>query len=294
MTTVHSSVRSLPVPLTSWTRSTRFIAVGVRDRSHDAAALRWAADDAVAGLDSLHVVHAYVPLRLDGCAWDPVSRARDARYLAARRIAAQAVQHITTSHRGLRVSDSAIAGLPEDVLYELSSIVDVLVIGVIGVIGDDADQPAHRELVERVQDAARCPVVTVPSDALPGRDRPVTVVADEAGLPEAALTFAAEFAQRHDVALQVSRSWSSLHEGPPSSISWLAHQQEELDGQLADLRDQFPHLPIASRIELCDDWLPAIAAGSRLLVVDQESVQLVRTRGWLRCPLAVVPARDPE
>jgi hypothetical protein len=268
----------------------RLIGVGVRDEIHDAATLAWATAEAVAGVDAVHVVHSYLPLRLEGCGWEPVARARDARYLAGSRVVAQAVRRTATDHAGLRVAGSAIAGLPDDMLQEFSSVVDVL------VIGDDSEAPAGRPRVSwKVQDVADCPVVSVPHGYRSKHDHgPVTVVAGERGLSAAAMHFAADAATRRDVTLMVSRTWQSLHEGDHPGPEWLAAQQEELDTQLADWRARYPHLAIVARIELDSDWLDRLRSGSSLLVAGRGSADAVRSNGPPRsraCPTVVVPER---
>lgn len=269
----------------------RLIAVGVRDLQHDAAALAWAAAEAQAGCDAVHVVHAYVPLRLQGCAWEPVARERDARYLAGSRVAAQALQTVVSLNAGLRAGGSTIAGLPDDVLVELSTVVDVL------VVGDDSAAPAGvRRIAWRVQDAAACPVVAVPHGWRPDpAGHPVTLVVDELGIRPAAMRHAVSAAVRHGVGLRVSRTWQSLHEGEEPSPDWLAHQQEELDTQLADWRERYPELALTARIEFGeDDWLRPLAAASSLLVVDVRAAAAVRAMPAghpVLCPTVVVPAR---
>jgi hypothetical protein len=286
MTILHDALSNQARPRTA--RPGRVIAVGVRDHAYDAATLSWAQAEATGGADALHIVHAYVPLRLDGCTWDPVRRQRDARALVGRRITAQAVQRARTARPDVLVDGSTILGLPADVLQEFSTVADLL------VIGDDSDLPEQvRKIAWRVQDHARCAVVTVPHTYRPTTiDEPVTVVLSESGLSEPVLRFGADAATRHNVTLQVSRSWTSLHEGARNGPTWLAHQQEELDGQLADWRERYPTLPIVARIELDDAWLSRVAGGSSLLVAGAGTAGVLRSpAGPTGCPVAVVPSR---
>ena len=201
MTITHAP-HPRPVPAASKQRPLRgrLIGVGVRDYLHDQAGIEWSAADAVAGLDVLHIVHAYIPLQLDSSVWEPVVRARDVRYLTARRVVAQAMQRARPARTALAVDGSAIAGLPEDVLLELSNVVDLI------VMGDDAGAPEGiRKISWRVQDRAHCPVVCVPAGARRIPDRPVTVIADERGPSAAAMAFGSEAALRHGVGLRVAR-----------------------------------------------------------------------------------------
>jgi hypothetical protein len=265
----------------------RLIGVGIHDVVHDRATLEWAVADAAPAIDQVHVVHGYVPLRLDGCAWPPVSTVRDRRHGAATRVVAQAVQRAQEGHPRLEVGGSAIGGLPEDVLIELSHVVDLL------VIGDDSYDPLiARKITTRVQEHAHCPLVCVPRDYLPAAEpRPVTVVADDRGLLEPVLAFATSLARRHGVGLQVSRAWSSLHEGRVTGPGWLAEQQEELDTQLAGWRAACPDLPVTARLELGYSWLDRLRAASSVLVTSARAVDLVRSPSdpVHACPVAIVP-----
>jgi hypothetical protein len=210
----------------------RVIALGVRDCAYDAAAIRWLEHEAVGGADAVHLVHAYVPCGPDA-----------ARTMLGRHIAAQAVQRLRTARPDLLVDGSAVQGLPEDVLHEFSSVVDML------VIGDDAGNAEARRITWRLQDAARCPVVTVPRSPLESRSGPVTVIA-AGGRPSApALHFGADAAARHGCDLRVLR------------------------------------LDAGGRGEP----LAAAAATSSLLIAAGDVVRLLRSGAPLRCPVVAVP-----
>ncbi len=290
MTAVRS-LHSVSVPRTERAAeqppAARLVGVGIHDVVHDRATLEWAVRDATPGRDQVHVVHAYVPLRLDGCAWPPVTAVRDRRHVAATRVIAQAVQRAHEGHTGLEVGGSAIGGLPDDVLIELSHVVDLL------VIGDDSHDPLiARKITTRVQEHTYCPLVCVPRDYFPSAaPRPVTVVADDAGLLEPVLAFATAVARRRGVGLQVSRAWSSLHEGRVTGPGWLAEQQSELDAQLAGWRAACPDVAVSARLELGYSWLDRLRAASSLLVTSTRSVDLVRSPGDgdASCPVAIVP-----
>lgn len=266
----------------------RRVVVAVRDYQHDHAAIDWALSHATPGVDNVHLIHAYPPLHLDGCHWPPVEHSRETRELAGRRVIAVALQRITAGHRALRPDGSAVAGTPEEVLAEISEVADLL------VLGDDSNDPeTEHRITWRVQNAAHCPVVCVPISYRPAADaKPVTVVVDDQGLPDTAMVFGTEVALRAGVGLQVSRSWSALHEPLPETGEWLAEQQQELDAQLADWRQQYPALPLSARIELDDAWLGRLRRASNLLVAPTRSASLLRTAPIdlsHPCPVATVP-----
>ena len=291
MTTSEEAVRqpSAASELLSTRERTRLIAVGVRDADHDATTIDWALSEATAAVDVLHIVHAYVPLLLPGCEWDPVVWARDARHVAAKHKAALAAQRAEAQHSGVQIGVSAIAGEPTHVFDQMSDIVDLI------VVGDDAAAPGrYGKIAWRVQDSARCPVVCVPPGCDTSSERPVTLVADDRGRSDRALGFAEQAAARRRVPMQVSRAWTSLHREPAPDPRMVAEAQELLDGQLADLGERYPHLGVISRIELTDDWLAGICRRSSLVVAGTRSAAAVRSvaAAPLGCPTAIVPDWD--
>ncbi|MBN9621327.1 MAG: universal stress protein, partial [Actinobacteria bacterium] len=283
---VVTSRRDPTQPTTPAEAAPRVIAVGVRDHEYDEAALRFAIAEARAGRDSLHVVHSYLPVRLDGCSWEPVQRARDARYVAGRRAVAQAVQRVREAAPGLAVDGSAVAGLPSDVLDEISAFVDLL------VIGDDSAAPPGRVSGARTtwwaQDAARCPVVSVPPGRAVWSGRPVTVVLSEHGSTET-VRFAADWAEAHRAMLRISQPAEVT--AVPESAAVLAASQEDLDIQACEWQRRCPGLGVVARIERDPQWLASVAARSSVLVVSARDAALVRRSGVvLRCPTITVPA----
>jgi hypothetical protein len=197
------------------------IAVGVRDREYDAATLEWARYEAAPEVDVLHVVHAYIPLHLDGRVWEPTRPERDARALVGRRITEQAVQRVRDVWPELRVAGTAIPGLPKDVLQEFSCVADLLVIGA----------------ASRVQCQAHCPVVTVPRGYYCAeQSKPVTVVVSTQAASSQVMRFAADAAQRHGVELCVAtnvlddRDWRNI-----ARTSGLVVTGPESDGALSGM-----------------------------------------------------------
>lgn len=274
--------RVVPEGLRDWR-----IVVAVRDYPHDAATIEWALAHTVRGVDTVHLVHAYSPLRLDGCHWQPVARARGARAMAGRRVVAIALQRIAAAYPALGQDGSAVAGTPEDVLEQMSEVADLV------VVGDDSLEPATpRPITWRVQDAASCPVVCVPAGYRTEAGSPVTVVVDEQGW-DPVLEFGVQVAMRSGAGLQVSRSWSALHEMLPETDEWLADQQRAFDTQLTEWQDRYPAVPISARIELDDAWPGRLRRSSSLLVATSYAAARVRSLPsdpvQQACPIAIVP-----
>jgi hypothetical protein len=204
--TAVQQVRARQLPGASTSAAPRLIVVGVGDPHADEPALRWAATDALPG-DVVHIVRAFVPLRLDGCRWDPVRMERDHRALAAERAVARSMQRLRTMRVDLEVGGSAVAGLADDVLVEFSQVVDLVVMG-----DDTTDSPRGHRLTWRVRDLAACPVISVPR-TVAGFPEHVSVVVDERGPVPETLRFATEWAQRHAVDLRVCHVRQPLREG---------------------------------------------------------------------------------
>lgn len=218
------------------TLPSRVIAVGVRDHEYDAAALRWLEYEASAGADAVHLVHAYVPCGLD-----------DACRTLGRRVAAQAVQRVRVARPDLLVDGSAVQGLPEDVLHEFTSVVDLL------VIGDPAAGPPRRT-TWRIQQRAHCPVVAVPRQFRPPGTGPVTLVLPEGAPAEAVSRFATDSAARHAAHLNViddlgGQPGERLAEAAAGSLLIvLPHATAALLRQLPPLPCPVAVVPMAARV----------------------------------------------
>ena len=270
----------------------RLIAVGVRDDARDESTLRWALDEAVADRDVVHLGHAYVPLRIEGCSWQPVSDARDARRSRGRGVVARALEKARAASPKLEVAGSAVAGMPEDVLVEFSGVVDLEVIG-----EDEVHRRPTRTTTSRLLRSARCPVAVVPHDygSRPVDARlPVTVVVDTLDLPSMLLERGLREAQRRSTSLRVAHVWGALHEEGPWTAELLANRQAQLDMQLADWRGTRPAGGIVGEL-LVDDGpqaLVALRVDSQLFVVSARSTRLLGPTDESvasRCAVIVIP-----
>src|SRR5262249_55736543 len=142
--------------------------------------------------------------------------------------------------------------------------------------------------------SAHCPVVCVPRGTEIFEQLPVTVVADDLGLSDEALQFAAQYAERHQVTLEIARTWRSLHRDVPAAPATLADEHTQLDAEVAGLRRSYPDLAVASRIELDESWLARARAHSSLVVVGRASAERLGMTSPLAeplCPVAFIPDR---
>lgn len=264
----------------------RSIVVGISDADHDRAAMAWAAVEADPGRDSIHLVHAYTPLRLEGCSWGPVATARNDRRQRAGLVVSQACQRFRESHPGVEVSGSAVAGEDWDVLAEFSTVADLI------VVGEDQASPGAATTASRVARLAQCPTTTVPADYLPdpaGRN-PVTVFVDSAAIDMAAVEYALAEAARRNVSLRVAQYWSSLHADEPRTPRLTAFRQEQLDLALEPLARRHPHTGILTEFLLADDpdAISALRTTSRLMITTVRSADVTDSepaRASHRCPL---------
>lgn len=260
----------------------RVVVAAIRNVRHDGAALRWAVFEAVPHVDVVQVVHAY------STSTDPIvsaaqASARDIGYLSSWEIVASAVEQGSRLRPDVAIIGSPVGGPVETALTTLSDDATLL------VIGDDEASTPGRHVAAHLQQSAHCPVVCVPRGSETFSALPVTVVADELGLSEATLAFAADFAVRHGVTLQVARTWQSLHrpDATPGPLE-LATEQAELDAELDDLRGAHPTLAIASRIELDDGWLDRIREHSSLVVAGRRSAARLGLQSPLPLPVSPV------
>jgi len=281
---------SLPTSRATGRASERLIAVAIRNVRHDGAALRWAMFEAVPHLDAVQIVHAY-PVSDDPLVSAAQAVSRDLGYLAGWEIVAGAVEQGSRMRPDVALIGTPVGGPVETALTTLSGAVALL------VIGDDEPATPNRRIAAHLQLSAQCPVVCVPRGSETFSALPVTVVADDLGLSEATLRFAADFALRHGVTLQLARTWRSLHRavaangGMPDPAA-LADEQAELDAELSDLRREYPGLAIVSRIELDGAWLERAREHSSLVVAGRLTAPrlgLVSPLPTPLCPVALVP-----
>jgi len=275
----------------------RLIAVFVRDVDADSQALAWAAAEATPHHDTVHVVHAFKPLAVSECSWDPVRRARDRRRNAARLVISRACQRTRYSHPGLAVDGSAVPGDAADILEEFSDVLDLIVIGQ-GKDDEDSRAEAGHTATDFVR-RSRCPIVVVPGDYDPTGDAraPVTALLDSMSVPTGIIEFGLSEAARRGTTLCVAQYWSGLHADEPASAEIIASHQEILDLQLSDIRESHPEVAMMSELLLQDSpaALAGVRAASQLIIVPSCSRHLPTLLDApmpARCPTLVLPAKQ--
>lgn len=266
-------------------RGGRRITVGIRTVQQDIAPLRWALFEARPGLDVVEIAHAYPASCIpQGTAAHTMSR--DGALLRAWQAVAGSVQRASKQRPGLEVVGTPLPGSPLDVLLLRARAADVL------VVGDDEAQHSHR-VARHLQRLAPCPTVCVPNGHDGRADvRPVTIVGDRNGFAPAALRFAAEHAELHEVGLTVAVAWCTLHPDEEPHPLAIAVTQAELDAELSDLRAEYPEVAVVIRVDLDDAWLRRVREHSSLVVLGREEagdLGLVPPLPVPPAPVAFVP-----
>lgn len=233
------------------------IAIAVDGSCRDADVLSWAAWFARPG-DDVHVVHAYQELALGGSAWLPAVRANDRRRHDAWHILtrAQSVLHaaLAPHDRQIAIGGSTITGWPHRVLADMSTIVDLLIVGT-------RPGPGPACSID-----AACPVTVVPKawTAQRAQARSVGVVCGR-DLSVRAMDSAAGLAQRLGMTVVVVQV-DDTSQGDANAL-------ERLDLQIADWEGS-DAAPIVTEIrhEEVGDALRSLKHVLALVVVDTDSL----------------------
>ncbi|MDQ2846835.1 MAG: universal stress protein [Actinomycetota bacterium] len=265
------------------------------DLGRDASTVDWALSGGCGEDDIVHIVHAFVPLLINECSWEPIREARQARHDAARMVVARALRPIHHRRPSVRAEGSAVAGLPGDVLTEFSEVVDLV------IVGDDRLPPmASAGTTATLVRRSTCPVVVVPASYQRVVDdaRPVIALVYELGLRSPVISFALDEAARLGTTLKVAQYWLDLPTDLPITSELLADRQQQLDMELADLRERVPSVGVIGEIILADTplMLEEQRRACQLLAVSSASRhlgELLRLRGRSNTPVVVVPACWP-
>lgn len=274
------------------------IVVGVDEGAQSALAVEWAAREAQASGARLALVHGEMD-RYAAAVIDPgIVPAMEIanRPLDSWRLVEDSAQFVRQIAPGVDVSTHVAPGSPVSVLCQEADKAAMVVLGSegSGLLSELVFGTVCGTLAVR----SRCPVVAVREHPEPvGFDAPVAVGVDGTSVSAAALAFAFELADRHDVGVRAVHVM-------PSTVKRDKEEEERrrwrTADSLADLANRYPHVTIDIEFPVGDPvhTLAASAATARLLVVGSRgrgvaagllsgsvSQALLRT---VRGPIAVV------
>jgi nucleotide-binding universal stress UspA family protein len=223
------------------------VLLGLADRAGEVAALEWAAREARSRNADLHVVRAYgwspglVP-------WDnPDDRMITAGLRhEAETLLAQAIEHTAAGWPDLPVHATAVEGVPADVIVELGSATEVIVLGSrhlsalrATVLGSVSTAVAAEASVPVIvvngppADAAESAVVVIGVDGAPGTGDALAFAFDHASRHGRALH--AVFCWRPD--LVAGMQWRAERPVPEQADRWLAEA-------IAGWQDKYPDVAV--------------------------------------------------
>ena len=278
------------------------VVVGVDDSSGSAAAVEWAAVEAITRGVPLRIVHTWAwqmlepwPSRVDRMAVADLKR--DGRTILDR-----SLQQVK-KHVGLEVSADVVEGYPPDVLAEAGEDASVLVLGShqLNVLGRAVLGSVSNAVVSR----AMCPVVVVCAPSGLADERP-TVVAGVAceEQDEPVLAYAFEHAQRKDLPLKVMLCWH-----PPFADTTLPPPEQarlQLAESVAGWREQYPDVEVHTTVRRAHpvDALVHASASQELLVVGRHARRMrfgtllgsvsLGVLHHATCPVAIIPPPPEE
>ena len=239
-------------------QSSRSILVGYDDTSAAMAAVRWAAELARDTGAGIHLVHAWTwPLLGQSVAGIPVIDPAGPRNQASR-LLDDVVDRIAAQHPEVPVSADLVAGMPREVLEELSPGADLLVVGTRGlgaVLGTLLGSVSRGLLHD-----AGCPVAIIRSDQ--HRAGPVMIAYDGSTTAGEAVDVATDLAASWGTALRVVHVRTSGEER--------LRAQALLDEGVARARARRADVEVRSRIledRTAAEGLLDAAAGARMLVL---------------------------
>ena len=238
--------------------SSRSILVGYDDTSAAMAAVRWAVELARDTGAGIHLVHAWTwPLLGQGVAGIPVIDPAGPRNQASR-LLDDVVDRIAAQHPEVPVSADLVAGMPREVLEEVSPGADLLVVGTRGlgaVLGTLLGSVSRGLLHD-----AGCPVAIIRSDQ--HRAGPVMIAYDGSTTAGEAVDVATDLAAAWGTALRVVHVRTSGEER--------LRAQALLDEGVARARARRADVEVRSRIledRTAAEGLLDAAAGARMLVL---------------------------
>lgn len=242
------------------------IVVGVDGSAHAMSAVRWAAEEAALHHAPLHLVHAI------GIGWDlgprlGVVTLRNRAYHDEGVAALTTAEHLsrqTAAPDTLDVSVDLVWPAPISVLAKKSRTARRLVVGSRGM--DAIDRALLGSVSGALVRRSVCPIVVIPPNDLPPRDKPIVVGVDGSSVSVRAIDVAFDEAALRNVEVVAVLAWTAPEDGTDAT-EMAEHAQAVLAQSLAGYAEKYPQVPIR-RIVSEDD--PA-----RRLLQESENAQLV-------------------
>ena len=248
------------------------IVVAVDDASATDDAIRWAADEAQLHGRPLLLAHAVEPMMVDN--HDPILRARIQRWRmhSGKHLLAETKTRLVdeASLDPALISTALRLTHPVHALTELSRDASMVVVGsrFHGSLGGRRLGSVSAGLCYR----AHCPVAVVHHYDPLRAANPVVVGIDGSSTSERAAAVGFEEASRRHVALIAVHAWSDVDVLQLLGADWNDYSKQAettLHAQLANLRAQYPGVPVQEKI-FCDrpaHWLLREAERASLVVV---------------------------
>ncbi|MGP9581202.1 universal stress protein [Brachybacterium sp. AOP35-5H-19] len=245
------------------------IVVGYDDTTAAMAAVRWAAELAQSTGSGVHLVHAWSwPLLGQGMSGIPVIDPAGPRNQASR-LLDDAAEKITAQFPEVPVTAELLAGMPREVLKEISGSTDLLVVGTrgLGVVLGALLGSVSRGILHD----AGCPVVVIRSDQY--RAGPVLAAYDGSEAAGEAIDVAADLAAAWGCVLRVVHVQIGGHAPYGSGAeAWSAgsRSREMLDEGAARATARHKGLEVQARMledRTVPEGLLAAADGARMLVL---------------------------
>lgn len=245
------------------------IAVGYDDTTASMAAVRWAAELAQSTGAGLRLVHAWTwPLLGQGMSGIPVIDPAGPRNQASR-LLDEAAERVAGQFPDVPVTAELLAGTPREVLEDVSSTTELLVVGTRGlgaVLGLLLGSVSRGILHE-----AGCPVAVIRSDQ--HRAGPVLVGYDGSEAAREAVDVAADLAAAWGSALRVVHvrpGAHATHEGSSETRHAGGGSREVLDEGASRAAARHDGLAVQTKIledRTVAEALLTAAAGARMLVI---------------------------
>ncbi len=253
------------------------VVVGYDGSAASAAAVRWAAREALMRNLELTIVHATAPALKDSSliSWTgpAPSELRRAQEYHARRLVDEAAKVANEAAGGVRIETSVVIGAPVPTFVDLSSRARLIVVGRRGrtVLPGVSFGSISTAMIHH----ARCPVAVI-HDEVPHDDAPVVVGIDGSPVSELATALAFDEASWRGVELVAVHAWCDsdpfgIHE--PEWATARPTAEEALAERLAGWQERYPDVRVR-RVVVFDQ--PA-----QHVIAEAESAQLVvvGTRG---------------